>query len=340
MNFQERKRFIKSVNLRRLVNASAVISSYLAANILRKPIIWGAPPVVMIEPTNICNLKCPLCPSGNGTLKRERGVMSFETFKKVIDEIRHYALMVVLWNQGEPFLNPDFCRMVRYASDAGLYTLTSSNLNIMPSADEVIDSGLDAMIISLDGTTQETYNRYRVNGTLEKVLQNVRQLASRKTQRGAKNPILRWQFLVMKHNEHELETVKAMAREYKVDKLELKSVQIYQKSDIEEFLPTDPKYRRYKVSKGDFELKYTIKNKCKRLWAEPVVNWNGEVGVCCFDKDVEWKVGNIHDDSLRNIWHNGSFTKLRRQILRNRSAIKMCRNCLEGSKLRLEEKKV
>lgn len=337
MNYQETKRFAQSVTLPRLLNAAAVKSSYAAARMLRKPLLWGAPPVVMIEPTNICNLKCPLCPSGNGTLQRERGIMRFETFARVIDEIRHYAMMVVLWNQGEPYVNPEFSRMVRYARDAGLYTLTSSNLNLMPAPDEVIDSGLDAMIISLDGSTQETYNKYRVNGQLETVLANVKALASRKKERNACYPILRWQFLVMKHNEHEIPQIEAMAREYGVDKLELKSVQIYQKSDVEEFLPTNPKYRRYKVTGNDFELKYTLKNQCRRLWKEPVVNWNGDVSVCCFDKDISWKVGNIHDASLREIWHNASFTRLRRQILTNRKAIEMCRNCLEGTKLRLEE---
>ena len=160
----ENIRFLKkSFRFRRLFNAILVYLSYFLSLLFKKAIYWGSPPVVMIEPTNICNLKCPLCPSGNGTLKRTKGYMNFNVFKKIIDEIQATAFMVVLWNQGEPYLNKDFSKMVKYASDRGLFTLVSTNGNIAFNAEEVVNSGLDSMIISLDGTTQETYNKYRVN---------------------------------------------------------------------------------------------------------------------------------------------------------------------------------
>ena len=152
----------KSLTWKRFINAILVYTSYGLSLIFRKPILWGFPPVVMIEPTNICNLKCPLCPSGNGTLKRARGYMDLETFKKIIDEIKDKSFMVVLWNQGESFLNKDFLEMIRYASQNKLFTLVSTNANIDFDAEQIVKTGLDSMIVSLDGATQETYNKYRV----------------------------------------------------------------------------------------------------------------------------------------------------------------------------------
>ena len=337
----ENIRFIrKSLKLSRVINAVKVYLSYFLSLALRKAVYWGSPPIVMIEPTNICNLKCPLCPSGNNTLKRTKGYMKFDVFKKIIDEIQSTAFMVVLWNQGEPYLNDDFSKMVKYASDRKLFTLVSTNGNKDFDAEEVVRSGLDSMIISLDGTTQESYNKYRVNGSLEKVIDNVRKLVAARKKLNRKNPLLRWQFLVMKHNEHEIDEIKKMASELEVDNLELKSLQIYSKEDIENFLPENPKYRRYKVTGNNFELKFGIKNRCRRIWTNAIVNWDGEVAICCFDKDGDFKIGNVMDTNLNRLWKNKNIMKIRNQILTNRKHIDICKNCLEGVKIKIEETKV
>ena len=281
--------FIKKViTFKRFWNTLIAFSAYLFSLIFRKVIVWGYPPILFIEPTDICNLKCPLCPSGNGTLKRAKGYMSLSVFKKVIDESKDKTSLLVLWNQGEPFLNKDFLEMVRYASDHKLFSLVSTNANIMPDAEELVKSGLDSLIISIDGATQETYNKYRVNGDLETVISNVKKIVVAKRKLKSITPFINWQFLVMKHNEHELEEIKKIAKETGVDNVIFKTVQIYQKSDIKEFLPINPKFRRYKIEGDNFELKFGVKNRCYRIWTKPVVNWNGEMSICCFDKDIEF----------------------------------------------------
>ncbi|NQV18020.1 MAG: SPASM domain-containing protein [Armatimonadetes bacterium] len=331
-------RFIKkSFRFKRFVNSIKVYLSYYLSLLLKKSIYWGFPPVVMIEPTNICNLKCPMCPSGNGTLKRAKGYMEFSTFKIIIDEIKNKSFMVVLWNQGEPFLNKDFLKMVKYASDKGLFTLVSTNANIDINVEETVKSGLDSIIVSLDGSTQATYNKYRVNGDFDKVLKNVRKLIKIKKKLNVKHPLIRWQFLVMKHNEHEIESIKKLANELGVESLEFKTVQIYSKDDIHNFLPENPKYQRYKIKGDDFELKFGVKNRCRRIWTNAVVNWDGEVAICCFDKDVEYKIGNIKDKPLAEIWKKDSIQKIRNQILSNRKKILICRNCGESVKLRIKQ---
>ena len=339
--FNENIRLLKkSFRIKRLINAAKVYFSYYISLITKRAIYWGSPPVVMIEPTNICNLQCPLCPSGNGTLKRIKGYMSFDVFRKIIDDIYKTAFMVVLWNQGEPYLNKDFSMMVKYASDRGLFTLVSTNGNIDYNAEEIVNSGLDSMIVSLDGTTQESYNKYRINGKLDKVLEGVKKIVEAKKKLNKTNPLLRWQFLVMKHNEHEIEEIKKLSKELEVDNLELKSIQIYSKEDVHNFLPENPKYRRYKVCGDNFELKFGIKNRCRRIWTNAVVNWNGEVAICCFDKDGNFKVGNVMETELNQLWKNKNIMKVRNQILTNRKQIPICRNCLEGVKIKIEETKV
>lgn len=327
----------KNLSFRKINNLILGNTSRLVSNFTHKSRIWGYPTAVMIEPTNICNLKCPLCPSGNGTLKRAKGYMPLSMFQKVIDEVKAYSTMIILWNQGEPYLNPEINKMVKYATDAGLFTLTSTNLNADMDADEVVKSGIDSMIVSLDGATQETYNQYRVNGSLDKVLTNVKNIVEAKKRLKSSTPIIRWQFLVMKHNEHEIEQIKKMAKEYEVDQISFKTIQIYTKEDIK-FLPDNPKYRRYNISGEDFEIKFKMENRCRRIWQQPVVNWNGEVAICCFDKDIEFPVGNVKNQSLLSIWQGTAFQNMRNAILKNRKSFEICRNCGEGVKLSIEEK--
>ncbi len=331
---------LKSLHWHRLLNTAMIYFSYYLSLLTRKPIVWGLPPSIMFEPTNICNLRCPLCPSGNQTLRRPRGYMDLQIFRKVVDELYRYSTMLILWNQGEPFLHKDFLEMVRYASDKKLFTMVSTNANIDMDADAIVRSGLDSMIISLDGATQATYNKYRVNGNIENVWKNVKNILEARDRIGSSTPLIHLQFLVLRHNEHEIDKIKLLAKEMNVDQLILKTAQIYEKSDIDEFLPLNPKYRRYKINSGEFELKFGIRNRCRRLWTSPVVNWDGSIGICCYDKDIEHKVGNVSQNSLASIWKNASYMSFRKRVLENRKAISICRNCGEGVKLNIEEKKV
>ncbi len=324
----------------RLMNLIKSFSAYGLSLVLRKPIVWGFPPFLMLEPTNSCNLKCPMCPSGNGTLKRPKGFMDFELYKKIIDEIQKRTSLICFWNQGEPFLHPRIIDMVKYASEKGIFTQISTNANIMPDAEELVRSGLDSLIVSLDGAQQESYNRYRVNGDFNKVIENARKLIEAKKKLHASTPVIKWQFIVMKHNENEIEIIRDLSKSLGVDQLILKTVQVYTKDDIRNFMPENPKYRRYKVEGDHFELKHEVKNRCRRIWTNPVINWDGEMAVCCFDKDVDVKVGNVNDERIKDIWKGKAFNRMRQRILTNRKSIPMCLNCGEGIKLRISETSV
>jgi len=314
---------------RRMKNAIGSYFDYRLSLILRKAIVRNFPPALMIEPTNICNLKCPLCPSGNGSLKRDRGMMKLPEYRKIIDQVYKDIGILILWNQGEPYLNADFDKMVRYATEKKMFTMTSTNASLEMDHMAIVQSGLGKIIISMDGISEETYDRYRVNGDFSLVLENLKRLVAAKQAAGTKHPYIVWQFIVMRHNEHEIPYVKQMAKSIGVDKLEFKTVQIYSKDDIA-FLPKDHKLSRYSANEQSFELRTKLLNRCRRLWTQPVINWDSELSICCYDKDLHFKIGNVHEHSFRSLWFSSRFAAIRQSVLSDRAAIEICRNCGEG----------
>ncbi len=318
--------FLKNRRLRHLIGSAL---DYRLSILTKRVILRHYPPAVMIEPTNICNLKCPLCPSGNGTLSRQRGMMSLCDFKSIVDQIHHKVGMLILWNQGEPYLNPEFNQMVAYAAGKKLYTMTSTNASLPLDHEAIVRSGLDRIIISMDGISEETYNSYRINGDYALVLDNMQKLIEAKKRLKSKTPCVVWQFIVMRQNEHEIPAVRIRAQELGVDCLEFKTVQIYKPEDVI-YLPKDHALSRYTAEGQDFELANKLLNRCRRLWTQPVINWDGELSICCYDKDVLYKIGNVYDADFYQLWTSDKMNKMRAKILHDRQSIEICRNCGEG----------
>jgi MoaA/NifB/PqqE/SkfB family radical SAM enzyme len=294
--------------------------------------------MLMVEPTNFCNLKCPLCPSGNGQMTRARGKMDLDAYKSLIDEVGENLILLMLWNQGEPFINRCFCEMVRYARDKKIPTLTSTNghyIRNQEQAREVVESGLDEIIVSLDGVDQETYERYRVGGKIERVFEGVRLLVEARERAGVRHPLINLQFIVMKHNEKDLAEAERIAGELlaPTDKFLLKTAQVYTSKEAEIFLPETEELRRYEsTDKAELVVKGQPARGCKVLWYSSMVNWNGAVAPCCFDKDVDFEMGQAFAgaSSFKEIWKGRTYMDFRRQILAGRTSVDMCRNCSEG----------
>ena len=332
-------RSLKIINvdftLKRLFNLLKVYSSMFFSRLLNRPVVWGYPPLLMIEPTNICNLKCPMCPSGNGEMKRGMGKLTFENFKSVMDAVGEYILQVQLWNQGEPFINKSFLDFVRYANKMGVMTQTSTNGHFIRSdqeAEEVVRSGLDLLIFSLDGTNQETYEKYRVGGNYQLVMDTLERLASAKARLKSQTPIIELQFLLFKHNQEEINTIISIGKKLSLNRISFKTAQIYSNQQAESFLPEEEKYTRYTRIEEDYIIKGDVKNWCKRLWLNPAVNWDGSFSPCCFDKDADHAFGNLFHDhkSFKSLWKGKKAQKFRQQVLADRKSIDMCTNCSEG----------
>lgn len=324
---------IKSLNFRRIMNLLKTGSSFTLSALLNRPIIWGKPAVLTIEPTNTCNLRCPLCTTGSGEMTRVNGQMSMDTFRHILDKMGDDIFFLLLYHQGEPYINKHFLEFVKLAKQKNIYCTTSTNAHYI--TDEVIhatiDSGLDSMIVSLDGVTQETYAKYRIKGNVDKVIKALRRFMEIKKERGAKTPLIALQFLVMKHNEHQLPAIRKLARDLGVDRLLVKNIEVRNLNEARTWLPTDRRYRRYELNETSFEVKNNQKKSCPRPWLSTLINWDGSVVPCCFDKNAEYEMGNINaNSSFEEIWKNEKFTDFRERLNRDRKSIDICRNCNQG----------
>lgn len=322
---------------RRVWNMTKVFSSYQISKLTGRNVQWGLPISISFEPTTSCNLRCPECPSGLRAFTRPTGMLKKDFFSETIDQLYKELSYLVFYFQGEPYLNPQFLDMVQYASSKKIYTATSTNAHYLTddAARRTVESGLDRLIISIDGTTQETYQQYRVGGNLQRVLEGATRVVKWKKQLKSKTPFIIFQFLVVRHNEHQIEEVKRLAKETGVDQVRLKTAQVYDfENDPNQLIPKNEKYSRYKKDKdGKMKFRGAVSNHCWRLWHDPVITWDGAVVPCCFDKDATHKLGNLQQESFKTLWQNQNYRQFRSQLSKGRKNINICANCSEGVKV-------
>ena len=257
-------------------------------------------------------------------------------FRKLIDELKDTLTYLTFYFQGEPYLHPKFLSLVKYASQQNIYTATSTNAHYLndKQARDTVESGLDRLIISLDGTDQETYQAYRVGGNMEKVLEGARNILKWRKELKSKTPYVVFQFLVVKPNEHQIPEVHALAKSIGVDNVLLKTAQIYDYENGSDLMPTIDKYSRYrKLSNGTWEIKNQLMNHCWKMWNSCVVTWDGKVVPCCFDKDAHYTLGDLKKNTFEEIWRSDAYNNFRQSILRSREEIEICKNCTEGTKV-------
>jgi radical SAM protein with 4Fe4S-binding SPASM domain len=312
--------------------------------------VFGYPTHMTVDVTNICNLRCPLCPTGVGTRGREKGRMPLKTYKEIIDETGKYLISIDLFNWGEPLLNKDVYEMIAYAHARHIVTSVSSNFQHFSeaAAEQLISSGLDILILSIDGASQESYEKYRVGGNFRKVIDHISLLVKKKRERGSASPYICWQFLVMKHNEHEVETAKKMAEELGVDNVTIDHayLPVATKEEAMKWLPHDPQYHRYDLAElergwqavekaqetasasdkqqaaaetqeipkehSHAQNNFHRRVNCSWLWTQTTINWDGSVSPCCAVYDPSFDFDNISETSFKKVWNNEKYRASRR----------------------------
>ncbi|MCF8217363.1 MAG: SPASM domain-containing protein [Bacteroidales bacterium] len=324
-----------TITLQRLWNWIKQEISYPLSNWTKEPLLWSYPSSFSLEPTNYCNLNCPECPAGALEMKRDKGFISPQVYVPVIDQLAEHAMYLILYFQGEPFLHPQIFDIIQYARSKKLYVMISTNGHYLDKekSHQLVNSGLHKLIVSLDGADQEAYEAYRKGGDINKVVQGIENVVEAKKQLNSRKPLIELQFLVLKTNEHQMEEVKRLSKKLNVDRLALKTAQIYNFKNGSPYIPETDKYSRYqKNDSGEYEIKMQMKNRCYRMWSGCVVTFDGYIVPCCFDKDASYAMGNIRDRSFKDIWKDENYRSFRKQILTNRKGIDMCRNCTEGLK--------
>lgn len=257
-------------------------------------------------------------------------------FKTTIDQLKNTLVNLTFYFQGEPYLNPKFLDMVKYASQNGIFTITSTNAHYLNDemAKQTIESRLDKIIISIDGSTQESYEQYRIGGQIDKVIEGTKNILKWRKQLKSKTPYVVFQFLVVKPNQHQIEDIKKLGAEIGVDEVKFKTAQVYDFENGNSLIPTLEKYSRYKKNEnGKWSIKNKLLNQCWRMWSGCVITWDGLVVPCCFDKDAKHQLGDLKNSSFKTIWNSPAYNSFRSSILRSRKEIDICTNCTEGTKV-------
>lgn len=336
MSWQENKFILKKLTFKKIANAFAVFASYHVSKRLKTSSHRGLPISIAIEPTTSCNLRCPECPSGLRQFSRPTGMLESTFFESLINQLHDRLIYLTFYFQGEPYLNPKFLDMVSYASKKGIYTSTSTNAHYLndDNAKRTIESKLDRLIISIDGATQDTYEQYRIGGHLQKVIDGTKNIIKWKKELNSSTPYVIFQFLVVKPNEHEIDTIQQLANDLGVNEVKFKTAQVYDYKNGHPLIPENIKYSRYKKkADGTWQIKNKLLNHCWRMWSSCVITWDGLVVPCCFDKDAKHQLGDLKSNSFATVWNSPFYNQFRQSVLKSRQEIDICTNCSEGTKV-------
>jgi radical SAM protein with 4Fe4S-binding SPASM domain len=291
---------------------------------------WAYPTHLQVEPTNICNLRCPLCHVV--TDNKPRGFLNFNDFKKLIDEVGDYLLFLHFWGWGEPFLNKDFFSMIRFAKDKAIKIITSTNGHFFENeenVDRLIDSGLDVLVFAMDGVDKETYEKYRQNGDFDKALRGLQLLLRRREERGASLPRINLRMLVTRDNEHQVSQMRDLAQKIGVDILTLKTLCSFDnKTKGGELVPCNQEYRRFEYDDRGKPIRK--KNPCKKMWNHPTVYRDGTVVPCDYYTGQEFSLGNgftIDGEGFQHVWFGKDFRQFRARFLNGERSGLRCENC-------------
>lgn len=302
----------------------------LISAIFRTPVVWGMPTSIFIETSNYCNLRCPVCRTGSGNLKRPKGNMSFNNFRKIVDQVQGYVNTASLYFMGEPFLNPEIYKIISYARDNGIFTTICTNGELL-EPERVVRSGLNEIWFQIGGLTDKTHSLYRIGGDFNKIKQNIIEMnAVRKRLKSQIKMVIG--LIVMKHNENELKDFNGFCEDLNVDKGIKIIPRIYNVGHAEMFLPKSKEFNKYdlgRIQRGvESMLVRRLPNRCMWLWFCTEITWDGNVVPCCEDEEARFVMGNVFKEDLSSIWNNKSYKDFRRRILSNQSDIAICRNCL------------
>lgn len=322
--------YLHNATWRRIVNLLRCRLSYAlsCAGIVR---VRHLPEFISVEPADWCMLRCAECPVGQASGGRARHTLSPGLFRRLLDQTGDRLHTVQFFFQGEPLLCRQLPELIAEAAERGIVSIVSTNAQLLTPqlAEQLLRAGLNKIIVSIDGLTQSSYEVYRAGGSLERALAGLRAVADARERTGSRVEI-ELQCLRLRSNEHEWERFRREYRRLGATKLSMKTAQIIDFRSGSDLLPSDSRYVRYRIGKdGEWHRKKAYRNRCARLWSGCVVDAEGQVLPCCFDKRREHVLGRIEEQSFQDIWFGEEADRFRKTIVQRREAVEMCKNCTE-----------
>lgn len=300
---------------------------------LRNRMSNGYPRALQIEPFGGCNLRCRMCFQGLVDLPADKTAMDVGLYRHIVDQMSPFTPMLYLYWRGEPLLHPQLGQMISYAKSRNMYVFVSTNgvtLNESRSK-ELIDAGLDFLMIGFDGATQETYSKMRPGAHFDEICAHVRTLVRLKRRCKSLRPHICLQFIVSRLNAHELSAARMLAQELGADSFLEKSLDIYtnlREERIERSLfPLVVQHTLSKYERHNGTLEFSGPSRCE-MATRMVVRADGEISLCCYDMQGDYIVGSADDDDLLQLWRSPHYAILRRKG-RNRE-LPLCSNCGAG----------
>ena len=295
----------------------------------RSAYIRGRPMNVTLEPTSVCNLRCPVCETGAGILGRPGEHMSFEQFKIIIDKVALHTNTLMFYFMGEPFLNKEAYRMIRYAKDIGIPWITTCTNGDPVNPGKLVESGIDEVSFQIGGMTQATHETYRINSNLERVMRNLEETLRIRRETGSQIRVI-CGFILMKHNEHEVPEFKRRMAELGVDEASVIDPCVRTMEQGYTYLPTDTSHWYYDVEafkKGVLRPKVLPHNECPWIYYSLSIHVNGDVVPCCRDPVGEHVMGNLLRQDLDEVWNGERYREFRNRLHRDQGSIDICRLC-------------
>lgn len=284
---------------------------------------------VSIEPTNVCNARCPVCETGKGEMTRPVGMLDFKNYKKLIDDIWPTTSVLMFYFMGEPFLNRHVYDMVRYARKRGIYVETCTNGDFV-DAKGVIYSDINKISFQIGGLDKATHQIYRVGSNLERIHKNLYDLIDERRKHPQSNVQIDVGFIVMRHNEHQVDEFINWAQDIGVDTASVIDPCVRDMGEARTFLPSTKKYWFYDeeaFERGFLKPKYIPDNECVWIWNSILVNWNGDAVPCCRDANGENVLGNVFNEGLGRVFNSKGARAFRHRILTSQKEVGICRLC-------------
>lgn len=313
---------MRTITLSRLFYFIYLLWNYVSRKSRKGGKKINQPLSVSLELASVCNLQCVECPAGQGKVKRENAFMSVEIAKKIIDRHAKSAFIAQLFFQGEPFLNQQWSKILEYAHSKKLYTIISTNGHFLTAKNckKLIDSKLNRIIISIDGTTAEVYRQYRRNGRFELVKEGIKRLSTMRNMQKAKYPEIVLQTLLTRETEKQIYNFKELKKELGADSVNFKTMQLYDLSDKnrEYWLPQKKRFSRYSSQKKRKAVN------CWRALSTAVYTTDGDLVACCFDKSAEFNFGFID----HNPWEADKHKTFLQNLAVGKFVPEICYNCV------------